>query len=128
LVVNCDATLGYLGALAALWRLRVAVFPTISGDTVRPRVSPTIVDALRKACATEFPLAVLILLIAYFMTKIGLTRFALLASPTCCCLPVQANKYPFDRTFTGLRQLRSRWPAPRQSTSTAPGHFSHGIR
>ena len=103
LVVNHIATsyLGVFGGIMAI--IAVAVFPITSGDTAFRSLRLTIVDAFNipQSMRNRILLAVPILVIAYFMTKIDFTLiwryFAfsnMLLSTSVLWL---ATKYLFDR-------------------------------
>ena len=112
LVVNQIATsyLGVFGGIMAI--IAVAVFPITSGDTAFRSLRLTIVDAFNipQSMRNRILLAVPILLIAYFMTKIDFTLiwryFAfsnMLLSTSVLWL---ATKYLFDRgTFHWIVSL-----------------------
>jgi carbon starvation protein CstA len=103
LVVNQVAT-GYLGAMGGVMAIiAVAVFPITSGDTAFRALRLTIIDAFNipQSVRNRLLLAVPILIIAYFMTKIDFTLiwryFAfsnMLLSTSVLWL---ATKYLFDR-------------------------------
>ena len=103
LVVNHIAT-SYLGALGGIMAIvAVAIFPITSGDTAFRSLRLTIVDAFNipQSMRNRVLLAVPILVIAYFMTKIEFTLiwryFAfsnMLLSTSVLWL---ATKYLFDR-------------------------------
>jgi carbon starvation protein CstA len=103
LVVNHIAT-SYLGAFGGIMAIiAVAVFPITSGDTAFRSLRLTIVDAFNipQSMRNRILLAVPILVIAYFMTKIDFTLiwryFAfsnMLLSTSVLWL---ATKYLFDR-------------------------------
>jgi carbon starvation protein CstA len=112
LVVNQIAT-SYLGAVGGIMAIiAVAVFPITSGDTAFRSLRLTIVDAFNipQSMRNRILLAVPILLIAYFMTKIDFTLiwryFAfsnMLLSTSVLWL---ATKYLFDRgTFHWIASL-----------------------
>jgi len=103
LVVNHIAT-SYLGAIGGIMAIiAVAIFPITSGDTAFRSLRLTIVDAFNipQSMRNRLLLAIPILVIAYFMTKIDFTLiwryFAfsnMLLSTSVLWL---ATKYLFDR-------------------------------